>query len=146
MPFADVTNFDHVLEITVDLRKLGLIHEFGLKSVTKRNNFVIDHTVDAHLQSQDSSKYQYSVYLHPREAGVSFTTPKRIVALESKIEMPENIKQGGKISGEVALYLDKKNAPTKKAAVSGFVKVEPEAKLVDGEFKATHPGLSRVRF
>lgn len=32
----DATHFNHELEINIDLRKLGLSHEFGLKAVTNR--------------------------------------------------------------------------------------------------------------
>lgn len=78
---------NHVLEINIDLRKLGLSHEFGLKAVTNAHHFVIDHTVDVHFQNQENSKYQYSVYLHPKEAGVSLTTPKRVVSLEGKLDI-----------------------------------------------------------
>lgn len=79
----DVQNYKNELEVTIDLRKLGLSHEFGLKAVTARQQFTFDHTVDVHFQSQENSKYQYSVYVHPKEAGVSLTTPKRIIALEA---------------------------------------------------------------
>lgn len=78
--------YNHVLEINIDLRKLGLSHEFGLKSVTDKKNNLLDHTVDVHFQNQENSKYQYSVYVHPNEAGVSLTTPKRVISVESKLE------------------------------------------------------------
>lgn len=80
--------FHHLLEINVDLRKLGLSHEFGLKAETSLKDFVLDHTVDVHFQNQENSKYQYSVYLHEGESGVSLTTPKRIVSLEGKVQKP----------------------------------------------------------
>lgn len=79
----DVSNYNNELEVAIDLRKLGLSHEFGLKAITNRKQFTFDHTVDVHFQSQENSKYQYSVYFHPKKAGVSLTTPKRIIALEA---------------------------------------------------------------
>lgn len=79
----DVQNYNNELEIAIDLRKLGLSHEFGLKAVTVRQQFTFDHTVDVHFQSQENSKYQYSVYVHPKKAGVSLTTPRRVIALEA---------------------------------------------------------------
>lgn len=79
----DLQSYNNELEVAIDLRKLGLSHEFGLKAVTVRKQFTFDHTVDVHFQSQENSKYQYSVYVHPKEAGVSLTTPKRIIALEA---------------------------------------------------------------
>lgn len=79
----DVTNYENELEVAIDLRKLGLSHEFGLKAVTVRKQFTFDHTVDVHFQSEENSKYQYSVYFHPKKAGASLTTPKRVIALEA---------------------------------------------------------------
>lgn len=82
----DVQNYNNELEIAIDLRKLGLSHEFGLKAVTIRKQFTFDHTVDVHFQSQENSKYQYSVYVHPNKAGASLTTPKRVIALEATVK------------------------------------------------------------
>lgn len=81
----DVSNYNNELEIAIDLRKLGLSHEFGLKAVTVRKQFTFDHTVDVHFQNQENSKYQYSVYVHPKKAGISLTTPKRVIAAEGVI-------------------------------------------------------------
>lgn len=81
----DVSNYNNELEIAIDLRKLGLSHEFGLKAVTVRKQLTFDHSVDVHFQNQENSKYQYSVYVHPKKAGVSLTTPKRIIAGEGVI-------------------------------------------------------------
>ncbi|CAG9832524.1 unnamed protein product [Diabrotica balteata] len=142
----DVDRFNHVLEITVDLKKLGLPNEFGLKAVTTRKGYVLDHTVDIHFQSPQNSKYQYSVYLHPDEAGVSLTTPNRIVSLESQIKGPRNVKlAGGKITAEVAFYLDKKNQPNQKASLSGWISVDAKGKgaVVNAEASLSHPGLQR---
>ncbi|CAG9854324.1 unnamed protein product [Phyllotreta striolata] len=142
----ELDKYNHVLEITVDLRKLGIPNEFGLKSVTNRENYVLDHTVDVHFQSPENSKYQYSVYLHPDEAGVSLTTPKRVVALEGHVKGPRNVKQaGGKVSAELAFYLDKKNNPNQKAGVSAWISADPHQSkgLLNGEVKFTHPGLQR---
>ncbi|KAJ8916580.1 hypothetical protein NQ315_000224 [Exocentrus adspersus] len=139
----DIQNYNQEVEINVDLRKLGLANEFGVKAVTNRKGYVFDHTVDVHFQSQESNKYQYSLYIHPTEAGVSFTTPKRIIALEAHATIPKNYKQGGKVSGEVAFYLDKKHQPNKKTSVSGWVVLDAQRYTVNGESKLTHPGLQR---
>ncbi|KAJ8950746.1 hypothetical protein NQ318_011239 [Aromia moschata] len=138
----EVDAYNHELEINVDLRKLGLSHEFGLKAVTNRKEYVLDHTVDVHFQSQENSKYQYSFYIHPREAGVSFTTPRRIVALEAKASVPSNVKGNERVSGEVVFYLDKRNQPNKKVSISGWV-LNQEGRGTNGELKVTHPGLQR---
>lgn len=81
----DLQNYNNELEVAIDLRKLGLSHEFGLKAVTVRKQFTFDHTVDVHFQSEQNSKYQYSVYVHPKKAGVLLTTPKRVIALEAVV-------------------------------------------------------------
>uniref|UniRef100_A0AAR5QJT3 Vitellogenin domain-containing protein n=1 Tax=Dendroctonus ponderosae TaxID=77166 RepID=A0AAR5QJT3_DENPD len=138
----EVETFNQVLEINLDLRKLGLSHEFGLKAVTNRKGWIVDHTVDAHFQNQENSKYQYSFYLRPNEGGVSLTTPKRIVSLESKTVLPKNFKQGGKGSGEIAFYLDKKNHASKKTALNWFLDVDLKGKIT-GEAKFNHPGLQK---
>ncbi|CAH0549657.1 unnamed protein product [Brassicogethes aeneus] len=135
-------HYNQELEINIDLRKLGLTHEFGLKSVTNRDGWVVDHTVDVHFQNKEKSKYQYSFYVHPKEAGWSLTTPKRIVAMETKADYPKNVlKAGGKVSMDVSFYLDKKNQPAKKTSLNSWVNINKAA--MEGEIKFTHPGLQR---
>jgi len=139
----DLNHYHQELEIAVDLRKLGVSHEFGLKAVTDRKNLILDHTVDVHFQSQDSSKYQYSVYLHPQEAGVSLTTPKRIVSLEATIKLPAKAQESGRTSGEIVLYLDKKNQPNQKTGLTGSLNFDLRVPSVEGEIKFTNPALQR---
>ncbi|XP_056636733.1 apolipophorins [Diorhabda sublineata] len=141
----DINKFNHVLEITVDLRKLGVPNEFGLKAVTTRNNYVFDQLVDIHFQRSADGKYSYNVYLHPEEAGISLTTPKRIISLEGHVKGLQDVKHtGGKVSAEAAFYLDKKNQPNKKAALSGWVNVDPKSKgIVSGDVRLTHPELKK---
>lgn len=86
--FTDVAEFNHELELAVDLRNLGLSHEFGLKGVTTRKNLVLDHTVDIYFQNKEN-KYQYSLYAHPDEAGASLTTPKRVISVEGSVQIPK---------------------------------------------------------
>lgn len=140
----DVKVFNQEVEIAIDLRKLGLSHEFGLKAVTTRKEYVFDHTVDMHFQSQENSKYQYSLYIHPHEAGVSLTTPKRIIALESKVHAPATIlKDGGKVAGEVFFYTDKKNQPNQKSGLVAYINLNTKGQALDGEVKFTNPALKR---
>ncbi|KAG5899642.1 hypothetical protein JTB14_036015 [Gonioctena quinquepunctata] len=87
----EIDHYNHVLEISLDLRKLGFPQEFGLKSVTDRNNYVLDHTMDVHFQGKENKKYQYSVFVHPNEAGITLTTPKRIVSLEANVKVPKDL-------------------------------------------------------
>lgn len=140
----DVTSFNQVIEITIDLRKLGLSHEFGLKAVTIRKNYVLDHTVDIHFQNQEDSKYQYSLYLHPKEAGVSLTTPKRVIALEANVNIPSSaLKDGGRLSGEVVFYTDKKGHPNAKTSLTAYLNIDSKGDYIDGEAKFTNPVLRR---
>nr|CAI5824604.1 unnamed protein product [Callosobruchus analis] len=139
----DVENYNHTLEINLDLRKLGFSHQFGLKSVTNRQKYLLDHTVDAHFQGPEKSNYQYSLYIHPREAGASLTTPKRIIALESKANVAKNYREGGKMQGEITFYLDKKNHPNKKTSWNGWLSVDLQKQTINGETKLEHPGLQR---
>lgn len=144
--YSDAAEFSHDLEMNMDLRKLGLSHEFGLKAVTKRKNFVLDHTVDIHFESSANSKYQYSLYIHPKEAGVQFTTPKRQISLEAKGDYDhKKDSKSGKISAEVALYMNKKAEPTKKAVLSyncdhGFDDNSGHANV---DIKFSNPGMSK---
>ncbi|RZC36402.1 apolipophorin, partial [Asbolus verrucosus] len=139
-----VSQFNQEIEIAIDLRKLGLSHEFGLKAVTSRKEYVLDHTVDVHFQSQENSKYQYSLYLHPKEAGVSLTTPKRIIALEAKVNTPQNLlRDGGRVSGEAVLYLDKKNQPSQKSGLTAYLNYDPRSQRVEAEARFINPALRR---
>lgn len=139
----DVHSYNHVLEIAIDLRKLGLSHEFGLKSVTNRANYALDHTVDIHFQSPENNKFQYSLYIHPGKAGFSLSTPKRTIALESTLNYNENKDKGVKVSSQVDFYLDKKNHADKKTSLTGWIEVDEKEEKFNGAFKFVEPGLSR---
>ncbi|XP_017768375.1 PREDICTED: apolipophorins [Nicrophorus vespilloides] len=140
----DINEFLHELEVNVDLRKLGLLHECGLKAVTSRKQLVLDHTVDFHFQSQENNKYQYSLYLHPKEAGVSFTTPKRTVAAEAHLTLPAKNNKGP-IKGELNFFLNKKTDPTKKTTVSMQIEHVGDDKKggVNADAKFSTPGLPK---
>ena len=140
----DPDYFNQEIEIAVDLRKLGLSHEFGLKAVTTRRQLVLDHTIDVHFQSAENSKYQYSLYVHPKEAGVSLTTPRRVMCLESNVNVPEGFLQnGGRLTGEVVFYSDKRNQPNKKSGLIAFLHSNPRTQSVVGEARFTNPVLKR---
>lgn len=114
---ASFDSFKHELLVAVDLRELGLSHEFGLKAETARSGFLLDHTVDMHLHSQDAGKYQYSIYMHPKSAGAVLTLPKRIVALEAEFKYPGDV--FGRYDASIAFYVDKKNKANDRALL-GF--------------------------
>lgn len=133
--------------MNVDLRKLGLSHEFGLKAVTVRKDFVLDHTVDIHFESSANSKYQYSLYVHPKEAGIQFTTPKRVVALEAKGDLRVIENKLGHAKAEVALYMNKKAEPNKKTVLSYNSNQDYNEKNghIEAELKFSNPALGKVR-
>lgn len=136
--------YDQVLEITVDLKKLGVPHDFSLKGTTQRKESSLDHVVDIKFNN-GATKYKYNVYIHPSKAGISLTTPKRIVSLEANANIPKDITKGGKFSGDISFYFDKKNAPSKKASIEGWLNVDVSKQYhVNGEMKLNHPGLPRV--
>ncbi|KAF5288699.1 hypothetical protein FQR65_LT11964 [Abscondita terminalis] len=137
--------YNNELEVALDLRKLGLSHEFGLKGVTVRKGFVLDHNVDVYFQEK-ANKYQYSVYVHPNEAGAQLTTPKRIIALEGVLQVPKGSKtKPGSLKGELAFYLDKKNQASKKTALLWSLSCNGNAQSHDcnGEAKFTNPALGK---
>ncbi|GAB0091209.1 Apolipophorins [Sergentomyia squamirostris] len=106
---ADLNSFKHQIIVSIDLRKLGYSHEFGLKAETTRTGIELDHTIEMHLQAQDKPQYQYSMYVHAKRAGVVVTLPKRIIALEGVFERPDTMFGKWDLSG--ALFFDKKNKP-----------------------------------
>lgn len=139
----DLSHFNHELEVNIDLRKLGLSHEFGLKAVTTRKDFILDHTVDVHFESSGNSKYQYSLYVHPKEAGIILTMPKRVIALEGKVDKQKK----GSLKGEVAFYMNKNAEPTKKTVLSFVMDSDMNDKngKIAYEVKFNNPNLARVR-
>ncbi|KAK9874207.1 hypothetical protein WA026_002563 [Henosepilachna vigintioctopunctata] len=138
-----VSQFSNEIEVTIDLRVLGIPNEFGLKAVTRREDWILNHSVDLHFENA-ANKYQYSLYIHPKEAGISLTTPFRIIALEANGDLPtSNLRNGGKVSGEVAFYTDKKNKPNSKSYLKGFVDVDVEKRLVNAVFNLNVVGLSK---
>ncbi|KAF7279304.1 hypothetical protein GWI33_007437 [Rhynchophorus ferrugineus] len=137
MSTEDLEKIEQLLEVNVDLRKLGLPHEFGLKAETKANGWEIDHVVDVHFQNPANSKYQYTFALHPKESVLSLVTPKRIISLESQTQYLEK-----SFKGNLALYLDKKNHPTKKSLLTGNFDVSVKD-TVSGDVRFTHPGLKK---
>lgn len=142
----DIAHFNHELEVNIDLRKLGLSHEFGLKAVTNRKNFILDHTVDVHFESSGNSKYQYSLYVHPKEAGIVLTMPKRVIALEGKVDRPAE-KKKGPVKGEVAFYMNKNAEPNKKTVLNFLMDADMHDKSgkIVYEVKFNNPNLAKVR-
>lgn len=142
--FTDIKLYDQVIEVVIDLRKLGVPQDFSLKAATQRKESNLDHHVDIQFNN-GATKYQYDVYVHPTKAGISLATPQREISLEANVNIPNDIKKGGKFSGDICFYLDKKNAPNKKASIEGWLDVDvSNLYKINGEAKLHHPGLPRV--
>uniref|UniRef100_A0A1B0GHJ4 Putative apolipophorin corethrella appendiculata n=1 Tax=Lutzomyia longipalpis TaxID=7200 RepID=A0A1B0GHJ4_LUTLO len=139
---ADLDSFKHQIVVSIDLRKLGYSHEFGLKAETSRKGVELDHTIEMHLQAQDKPQYQYSMYIHSKSAGVVVTLPERTIALEGVFERPETLFGKWDVSG--ALYLDKKNKPHESVRV-GLKAHTKEPKKGSGSFESAltfaHPAI-----
>lgn len=84
---TEIARYDGQLEVSIDLRVLGLPTEFGLKSVTHRDHLLLDHTVDVHFENA-ANKYQYSLSIHPSQFEISLTTPNRVISLEGNAKLP----------------------------------------------------------
>ncbi|XP_045469243.1 apolipophorins-like [Harmonia axyridis] len=139
----EIARYDGQLEINIDLRVLGLPTEFGLKSVTHRDNFLLDHTVDVHFENA-ANKYKYSLSIHPSQFEISLTTPNRIISLEGTANIPRtNLQNGGRASGEIAFYTDKKNNPQTKSSLTASVNVDVPGKTVNAEAKLNIVNMNR---
>lgn len=142
---ADLDGFRHQVIVSIDLRKLGYSHEFGLKAETTRQGVQLDHTIEMHLQAQDRPQYQYSMYLHAKRAGVVVTLPERTIALEGVFERPDSFFGVWDISGQ--LFLDKKNKPHDSVKV-GLQATTTEPQKGAANFKSAltfnHPAIRQI--
>ncbi|GJQ78075.1 hypothetical protein Trydic_g2417 [Trypoxylus dichotomus] len=101
-------DYTEVLTVNLDLRPLGVSHEFGLKSENDLKK--LKHSLDIHVVN-NQHKYQYSELVLPTQSHFTLTTPKRIVSLETAVTTP---KDKSPITGYVVLYLNKKLKPQEK--------------------------------
>ncbi|XP_044764136.1 apolipophorins-like [Coccinella septempunctata] len=139
----DLEHFNNQIEVTIDLRVLGIPNEFGLKAVTKRDKLILDHTVDVHFENA-LNKYQYSVYVHPTQAGIFLATPKRTIALEANGDVKDlSLQEGGKANVEIAFYTDKKNNPNSKSSLKGIINVDVPKKHIDVEIDLIAVGQTK---
>lgn len=143
---SDFNAFKHNLEMSVDLRNVGLPHEFGLKSETSREALKFSHTFDAYLQSKDKPEYQYSVFINPKEAGILVSMPKREIALDAAYKYPQNFY--GVYESTVTFFIDKRNKPQMKSEVGfkGEIKHSGTSAMSGkGDLTFTHPKVKPMR-
>lgn len=142
----DWSHFTHNLLVTVDLRKLGFAHEFNLKADTKRDGWLIYHTLDTHIQSADQNKYQYNVYVNPTTAGVVLSIPTRTAAVEATFKYPQSYI--GQYQATITSYLDKKNDPNKRSIIGFTGEIKRQGKYVfvaTGALTASHPSVKELK-
>lgn len=143
---VDLKHFTHNLLVTVDLRPLGLTHEFSLKADTKRDGFRVYHTLDTHITSNDQKSYKYNVYVNPSSAGVVLSLPSRTSAVEATFKYPNGV--AGQYQADIICYLDKKNHPNKHSKI-GFdgeiVQTGRFAFTSKGSLTANHPSVKELR-
>ncbi|KAK9753142.1 Vitellinogen, open beta-sheet [Popillia japonica] len=130
-----VSNDVDTVVVNVDLRPLGVSHEFGLKS--DMNSKLLKHTLDVHLVSNEF-KYQYNVLILPTKSHFTLTTPKRIVSLESEVIPSKN---KGPTKGSIVLYTNKKLKPQDKTELQ--FQIDSARNYVNFNAKLTAPPLHK---
>lgn len=136
----------HELLISIDLRKLGYSHEFGLKAETERIGFIINHNLDVHLQAQDKTKYQYNVYINSKKSGIVLTLPSRTMSVETIYEIPSDIFGNYEIS--CTTYIDKLRKPGNGVRLSftGYIKRGGKMNIQNyGELSFKHPSIKPMK-
>ncbi|XP_077288489.1 apolipophorins-like [Arctopsyche grandis] len=116
-----VDRFMHNLQVSVDLRKLGFVPEFGLQTATDwERTRLPTHTFDVHL-NLDKSKYHTQAYAKPVKGNYmtayTMTLPHRIISLESSTTYSDvdSKKLPFPFQHEIALYLNKNVDPQSKS-------------------------------
>lgn len=116
-----------------------------MKATTHLRDLVLDHTVDMHFHSQDKAKYQYSVFVHPKNAGITLTLPQRVIALEGNLDIPRP-NTIGPVKAELSLSLNKEKDPNQKTSIA--LSVNPtysnQKASVQADLKFTHPGVKSM--
>lgn len=138
--------FTHNLLVTIDLRPLGLAHEFNLKADTKRDGYFIEHTLDTQIQSADQNKYQFNAFIKPSTAGIVLSIPKRTAAVEATFVYPKQFI--GVYQATITSYLDKKNNPAKHSTIGFKGEIKHPSKLVfiaTGSLVANHPSVKELK-
>ncbi|CAG5023070.1 unnamed protein product [Parnassius apollo] len=139
-------NYEHLVNVDFDLRKLGFAPEFGLQISNEMSELIIPkYSLDLHV-NKNEKKYHLHVYCKPESglipAGVTVTIPSRVLAFESEVRYTPNAVLFFPIHGEVALYPDKNKPQQKTAArmsLSAATSDSHSSALAD--FGLSHPKL-----
>lgn len=142
MERANLNGFRHNLEVLVDMRQVGAPHQFTLKSDTSRDGIKFLHSMDAALQSGNSPDYKYSTYINEKNAGTSFTMPRREIALEATYNYPERFY--GKYDTTISFFIDKRKPQLKsEIGFTGEVSHAGNTGMkANAEVKFTHPRVN----
>lgn len=138
--------FNHVFNFVVDMRPVGVAHEFGINSETSRDGLKFRHSFDTYLKSKDKPEYQYSFFIDPKQFQAHLDIPTRQVALEGSYKYPKNT-AFGVYDGTVTFYLDKTNKPQQKSEVSFNGELKHNKGLVTGKGNVNfeHPKMKKLR-
>ncbi|XP_041983389.1 apolipophorins [Aricia agestis] len=113
-------SIQQVLNIGVDLRKLGFPTEFGLQSTSEYSEKRLpQHELNVHV-NRDHDKIHLHAYSQPEfgkfPAGVTIALPHRVLAAESLVQFPVDKALPFPIRAEFSLYPDKNKPATKTGA------------------------------
>lgn len=142
---AGMSGFRHNLEVLIDMRQVGLPHQYNMKAETSRDGLNFKHVMDSSLSTNNANnpEYRCSVYVDQKKAEASLKMPKREVAVEAKYNYPE--KFYGKYQGNVAFFIDK-NKPQMKSELGfdGDVTHTGNAMKAVGKVTFTHPRVKTL--
>ncbi|KAJ0171016.1 hypothetical protein K1T71_013215 [Dendrolimus kikuchii] len=138
----------NVINAGFDLRKLGIMPEFGLQiKDTISDNQLPQYLMDVHINKEEK-KYHLHVYDTPEfgaaKSGVEIHLPSRVVAAEYSLTYPKDKMIPLPVTGEVSLNMNKKKQGHKFAArYLVDIKDEPNTKSVVAEIGFFHPSIQK---
>ncbi|XP_013192546.1 apolipophorins isoform X2 [Amyelois transitella] len=140
--------FQHLVNVNVDLRKLGVTPEFGLEITNEvADKKLPQYTLDLHVNNKEK-KYHLHVYSQPDygkfPAGVTLALPTRTLAAETILSYPVDKALPFPVRGELAIHADKKK-PQHKTAVRFLVDVsgDQQGHSAIAEVGFSHPKLGK---
>ncbi|XP_053619006.1 apolipophorins isoform X2 [Plodia interpunctella] len=116
--------FQHLVNVNVDLRKLGVTPEFGLEITNEvADKKLPQYTLDLHVNNKEK-KYHLHVYSQPDygkfPAGVTLALPTRTLAAEALLSFPAQ--RALPLRAELSVHADKRK-PQHKTGARLFIDV-----------------------
>lgn len=142
---ADFVEFNRELKVIVDLKSIGLPHDYNLKATNLRKGRIFDNEVEMNFNSGEKTTISYKVYAHETSAGVILNLPQRTIEALATLDLP-NSKKEGSFKGELALWLDKKRQPNLKSSLLlvGDVSRSQDGASISGGAHFTHPDVKEL--